>query len=258
MVGTDGGRSGGVDSIAEALRKRAPLLELLADTPRDQRDLRDELGVSRSTVYKALQELIDADLVVERDGSYALSGFGQLAWQRHDEYVARLHRLDAGRRVIETLPEECLVPPALFERGRIIVPGRHAPERPLDRLTARGSRTDHLRIVSPSGMPRLLADLHENVEADEQTATVVVEADAISRFRSSYDRFPAAKAVDGLDLRLIDEELPFAIVLFDGEEIGLFGYDDGALIGAVFARDDDALEWGERIFDRFRGRSMEI
>jgi predicted transcriptional regulator len=258
MVGSDGERRDVVGSIAGALRKRAPLLELLADTPRDQRDLRDELGVSRSTVYKSLQELIEIGLVAERDGEYALTGFGRLAWQRHDEYAARLHRLDAGRRVIETLPEDRPFPPSLFERGRIIVPGRHAPERPLDRLSTAGSRAERLRVVSPSGMPRLLADLHENVEAGEQTATAVVEADAVSRLRSEYDRFVAARDADGLDLRRVEGELPFALVLFDDEEVGLFGYDDGVLMGAVFTRDDDALAWGERVFDRVLDRSMEI
>ncbi|MCQ4331929.1 MarR family transcriptional regulator [Natronomonas sp. F2-12] len=257
MVVSNGDR-GEIGTVADVLRKRAPLLELLADGPRNQRDLRDELGVSRSTVYKSLQELTEADLVTERAGGYVLTGFGRLAWQRHDEYVARLHRLDTGRRVIETLPEDRQFPPSLFERGRIVVPGRHAPERPFDRLSEAGSRADRLRIVSPSGMPRLLADLHENVEADEQNATVVLEADAVSRLRSAYDRFAAAAAADGLELRRIDGELAFAVVLFDDEEIGLFGYDTGVLIGAVFAEDDDALAWGERVFDRSLERSVEV
>ena len=258
MVGTGGGRDGDIGSLAGVLRKRSALLELLADAPRNQRDLRDELGVSRSTVYKALQELVEVGLVADRESEYALTGFGRLAWQRHDEYIARLHRLDTGRQLIETFPKDRPVPPSIFERGRIIVPGRHAPERPLDRLSAVGGAADRIRVASPSGMPRFLADLHENAEADEQAATIVVEADAVSRLRSEYDRFAAATATEGLEIRRIGGELPFAVVLFDDEEIGLFGYDGGVLVGAVFTSDDDALTWGERAFDRFVDRSVEI
>jgi predicted transcriptional regulator len=258
MVGPGRKGDGDIGSLAGVLQKRSALLELLADAPRDQRDLRDELGVSRSTVYKALQELVDVGLVAERGSEYALTGFGRLAWQRHDEYIARLHRLDVGRQLIETFPKDRPVPPSVFERGRIIVPGRHAPERPLDRLSAVGEEVNRIRVASPSGMPRLLADLHESVEADEQTATVVVEPDAVSRLRSEYDRFAAATAAEGLDIRRIDGEIPFAVVLFGDEEIGLFGYDAGVLIGAVFTSDDDALTWGERAFDRFVDRSVEI
>lgn len=258
MVRSGENRQADIGAVADLLRKRTPLLESLADTPKDQRDLRDELGVSRSTVYKALQELAEADIVTDRNGRYELTGFGRFAWQRHDEYLARLSRLDDGRRLLETLPDDRQLPPSLFERGRIIVPGRHAPERPLDRLLTAGERSTHLRVVSPSGMPRFLADLHADVEANERTATIVVEADALSRLRSEYDRFEAASAADGLGMYRFDGELPFAVVLFDDDEIGLFAYDGGVLIGAVFTDDDDALTWGERSFERFLERSTEI
>jgi predicted transcriptional regulator len=249
---------GDVEGLTDTLRKRTPFLELLADTSLDQRDLRDELGFSRSTVYKALQELADAGLVTEYDGEYALTGFGRLAWQRHDEYVARLSRLDAGRRLIETLPDDRQFPPALFERARIITSGRHAPERPLDRLSDAGGQVDHLRVASPSGIPRFLADLHANVEAGEQAVKIVVETDALSRLRSAYDRFDKAAAADGLEIHHIDRQLEFAIVLFDDEEIGLFGYDSGALVGAAFTTDDAAIRWGQRLFDRLVEQSVEI
>jgi predicted transcriptional regulator len=247
-----------VEAVVDLLRKRAPLLELLADGARDQRDLRDELGVSRSTVYKSLQQLRDAGLVAERDGVYALTGFGRLAWQRHDDYLARLRRLDAGRRLLETLPADQQFPPTLFERGRITVPGRHAPERPLDRLSELGGKADHLRVLSPSGMPRFLASIHENVEAGKQTAQIVVESDAIPRLRSGYDRFDTAVGAEGFELRVISNELPYALVLFDEADVGLFGYEEGVLVGAAFSDDPDALSWGERIFQRTVERSKKI
>ncbi len=258
MVRSGGNGDSDIGAVADLLHKRTPLLESLADTSKDQRDLRDELGVSRSTVYKSLQELVDADIVTDRNGRYELTGFGRFAWQRHDEYLARLSRLNEGRQLLETLPDDRQFPPSLFERGRIIVPGRHAPERPLDRLSAAGDRSTRIRVVSPSGMPRFLAEIHADVEADEQSATIVVEADTLSRLRSEYDRFEAATAADGLELHRFDDELPFAVVLFDDDEIGLFAYDGGVLIGAVFTGDDDALTWGERIFGRFLERSTEI
>lgn len=258
MAGSEQQRRWRTERLTDILQKRSLLLELLADTPHDQRDLRDKLGVSRSTIYKAIQELTDAGLVTDRDGEYTLTGFGRLAWQRHDEYVARLSRLDTGRRLIETLPDDRRFPPTLFERGRIVVPGRHAPERPLDRLSDAGGNAERLRVVSPSGIPRLLADLHANAEAGEQTVRIVVETDALSRLRSSYNRFAEAVATDGLEIRHLERELEFAIVLFDDEEIGLFGYDSGALVGAVFASDDGAVRWGERLFDRFVEESAEI
>jgi biotin operon repressor len=247
-----------IEAVADILRKRSSLLKLLADGPRNQRDLRDELGVSRSTVYKALQRLQETGLIAEENGRYALTGFGRLAWQRHDDYIARLGRLDAGRRLIETLPDDRQLPPTLIEHGRIAVPGRHAPERPLDWLSDLGKEADNLRVLSPSGMPRFLGDVHENVEAGEQTATIVTESDAMARLKSNYERFEAAAAEEGLDLYRVSEELPYAIVLFDSDTLGLFGYEDGLLVGAAFTDCRDGLAWGERTFDRALERADRI
>ena len=258
MDPSEDGSNREIEAVVGLLRKRAPLLELLADAPRDQRDLRDELGVSRSTVYKSLQQLRDAGLVVERDSAYALTGFGRLAWQRHDDYLARLRRLNAGGRLLETLPADQQFPLTLFERGRITVPGRHAPERPLDRLSELGSEADRLRVLSPSGMPRFLASIHENVEAGEQTARIVVESDAIPRLRSGYDRFGAAVDTEGFELRAVSNELPYALVLFNEADVGLFGYEEGILVGAAFSDDPNALSWGERVFQRTLDRSEKI
>lgn len=251
------GRGRDVGSLADTLRKRGPLLALLADGPREQRDLRDELDVSRSTVYKSVTELEDADLVVQRDDGYALTEFGRLAWQRHDAYLARLRRLDEARPLLDAIPEERQLPLSLLEHGRIIVPGRHAPERPLGRLEELGADADHLRVASPAGMPRYLETLHESVAADERTVTMVVEHDALDRLASGYDRFEAAVETDGLDVRTVDDELPFALTLFDDDALGLFAYED-VMVGAAFTDDGDALRWGRRVFGRIEARSAPV
>jgi predicted transcriptional regulator len=250
-------RAGDVGSLADTLRKRAPLLALLADGPRDQRDLREPLGVSRSTVYKSLDELADAGLVADRGERYALTEFGRLAWQRHDAYVARLRRLSDARPLLDAVPDDRQLPPSLFEHGRIVLSGRHAPERPLSRLEELGSAADHLRVAAPAGMPRYLGVLHENAAAGEQTVEMVVVRDALGRLEFGYDDFEAAVATEGLEVRVVDEELPFTVTLFDEDALGVFAYED-VLVGAAFTEDDDALRWGRRTFERIRARSEPV
>jgi predicted transcriptional regulator len=244
-----------VSTVANVLAKRTSLLTALADGPTDQRRLRDELGVSRSTVYKALKELEEVGLVEQRAGGYGLTGFGRLAWQRHDAYLARLERLNDAERLLEGLPADRQYPPSLFEHGHIVTTGRNAPERPLERMEARAANTVQLRCLSPVGMPRYLEATHERVEETDQTVTLVTESAALSRLADSYDRFEAALEEPGLNLKASTEQLPFAVMLFDDDEIGLFAYDDGSLLGAAFSSDDDAIRWGRTVFERARERS---
>jgi predicted transcriptional regulator len=247
-----------VSAVANVLAKRTPLLTALADGPMDQRGLREELGVSRSTVYKSLKELEDEGLVEQRAGGYGLTGFGRLAWQRHDAYLARLERLTDAERLLNGLPVDRQYPPSLFERGHIVAPGRHAPERPLERMESLAGAAERLRCLSPAGMPRYLEVSHERVVATDQTVTLVIESAALSRLADSYDRFDAAIEQPGLNVRTAAEELPFAIMLFDDDVVGLFAYDDGSLLGAAFSSDDDAVQWGRTVFERVHDRSEPV
>ena len=241
--------------MADVLRKRAPLLETLADGPLTQRDVRDELGVSRSTVYKALRELESAGLVVGRPEGYALTGLGRLAWRRRDCYLARLNRLTVADRLLASVPPDQRLPLSLFEHGKVYVSGRHAPERPLEQMEMRGEVADRPRCFSPSGMPRYLGNIHERVEAGRQTATLVLERPALERLEAEYDRFEAVRSEPDVEFRVLGEELPFALVLYDDDELGFFAYDDGVLVGAAFSDDEDVVRWGERRFERRYERS---
>ena len=242
-------------ALADVLRKRAPLLETLADGPLTQRDVRDELGVSRSTVYKALRELESAGLVVGRPEGYALTGLGRLAWRRRDCYLARLDRLTVADRLLASVPLDQRLPLSLFEHGKVYVSGRHAPERPLEQMEARGEVADRLRCFSPSGMPRYLGNIHERVEAGRQTATLVLERPALERLETDYERFEAVRSEPDVEFRVVGEELPFALILYDDDELGFFAYDDGVLVGAVFSDDPDVVRWGEHRFERRYERS---
>jgi predicted transcriptional regulator len=258
MVPFPTGDESDVASILDVLQKRSSLLERLAESPHDQRDLRDELGVSRSTVYKALKELEAAGLVTQCRDGYALTEFGRLAWRRHDTYLSRLRRLDEARPLLSAISDTQRLPLSVFEHGRIILPDRHAPERPLNRMEALSERSDRIRVASSAGMPRYLSDIHERIEAGRQTATLVLEPAALHRLEENYDRFDEALAHENLQLRVLERELPFAIVLFEDSDLGLFAYEDGVLVGAVYTDDESAFQWGEAVFDRFFDASTPV
>ena len=250
---TDGERDPTV--LADVLRKRSSLLETLADGPLTQRDLRDELGVSRSTVYKSLQELESAGLVVSCPEGYALTGLGRLAWRRHDAYLARLDRLTVADRLLASVPPDQRLPLSLFEHGKVYVSGRHAPERPLEQMETRGEAADRLRCFSPSGMPRYLGNIHERVDEGGQTATLVLERSALERLEADYERYEVVRADTDIEFRVVGEKVPFALVLYDDDELGFFAYDDGVPVGAAFSDDPDVVRWGERRFERRYERS---
>lgn len=253
MEGTSEG-DGENRRIRELLARRERVLDALAPGPMDQRDLRDALDTSRSTVYKSLRELEDAGLVRrDDDGSYRLTQYGSLVHRRHSEYVAHVDGLQAARPVLEALPDDLLVPLDFVERGHVVAASTHAPERPLDRLDAEVHRTSDYRVLSPIAVPRFLPDIHERVERGELVVELLVEAGAVEYLRE-YDRLDEALRTEGFDLLRTDEPLEVGLFVCDDRELAaLFAYGpQGGVRGMLLSDASAAYRWADRTYRRYR------
>lgn len=254
--------SPGTDSPqrASVAERRRGILTALADQPLDQRDLRDTVSVSRSTVYKALRELEAADLVREGDdGRYHLTQYGRLVRRRHDDYEARRRRLEAAAPVLNALPESLLVPLSFVERGRVYTADRYAPERPFAQMEFISEASDDYRCLSPIAVPRYMAQIHGRVEEEGLDVELLVERPAVEPLRS-YDRFDEAVADPAFSLRATDAELPFGILVTEDTEVAcLFTYGDGgSLRGMLVSEAPGAYDWAARQYERFRGDSEAV
>jgi predicted transcriptional regulator len=240
--------------LREVLARRERLLAALGARPMDQRDLRDEVGISRSTAYKSLGELEDAGLVRQGgDGRYRLTQFGSLVHRRHSEYVARVGRLERARPVVEALPDDLLVPLSFLERGHTVVASPNAPERPLERLDAESERSHGYRVLSPIAVPRFLPGIHERVERGDLVAELLVGSGAVEYLRQ-YERFDEALLTDGFDLLRTDEPVEFGLFVRDDRELAaLFAYGpQGSVVGMVLSDAPEAYRWADRTYRRYR------
>lgn len=244
-----------VDGLGAALDTRAPLLSALADGPKRQRTLREELDVARSTAYKGLRELTELGLVRETDDGYALTASGRLAAQTHATYRERLERLTAARPVLASVPADAGVPPAFLEEATVVTADRHAPERPLSTFDSLADDADEIRSLSPAAVPRFMPDLHEAVEAGYHRG-IVVERPAVEALRESYDAFDEAVAA-GLEVHVLEEPLAFGLTVFDDEGAALTTYDDG-VSGLFHSTADGAVAWARGTYERYRERGERL
>lgn len=246
-------KQGSADSSrVSVVERRGDVLTALAGGPMDQRDLRDTVDVSRSTVYKALRELAAADLVREgEDGRYHLTQFGRLVRRRHDDYEARRRRLAAAEPVLNALSESLLVPLAFAEHGRVYTADRHAPERPFAQMERVSEASYHYRCLSPIAVPRYMEQIHGRVEDDGLEVELVVERPAIEPLQS-YDRFDEAATDPAFSLRATDAKLPFGLLITEDTGVAcLFTYgENGSLRGMLVSEAPAAYEWAVDQYDR--------
>ncbi|WP_255194853.1 helix-turn-helix transcriptional regulator [Halorarius litoreus] len=246
------------EGVATALSNRRPLVEALADGPRSKADLEARLGVARSTVYKGLRELETVGVVRVTDEGYALTQFGRLARRKHDDYRATVERLCAVRSVLSAVPADVHLPLSFIERSQVVMPERHAPERPLTTFEAVADEADRLWTLSPVAIPRFMPDIHEDVECGDRDIEIVVEPAALDALMAGYDAFDAAVEA-GLRVYESPGSLPFGLTLFDDEAVSLAAYaSDGSLRGLLLCTCPDAMDWAEGVYERHRAAAAEV
>lgn len=244
------------DGLADVLETRAPLLAALADGPRDKRDLRDELGVARSTVYKGVRQLVSLGLVRETGGAYELTAYGCLAHEQHRTYREQLGRLAEARSVLEELPASVDLPQTFLADATVVTADRHAPERPLSAFDSMVDGAHLIRSLSPVAIPRYMSDLHDDVRAGDERE-LVVERDAATVLADSYDEFDAALAA-GLEVYVLDEPLAFGLTVFDDEGVTLTTYDEGSVRGILMVETEAAVEWATETYESYRDRGERL
>ncbi|PSQ24103.1 hypothetical protein BRD04_01840 [Halobacteriales archaeon QS_9_67_17] len=247
---------GSAEGLGEALDTRGPLLTALAAGVGTKRELRDELGVARSTVYKGLRELTTLGLVRETADGYALTASGRLAEQMHTTYRERLELLADAQSVLASLPADAGVPPAFLEDATVATADRHAPERPLTVFESLADEAKDIRSLSPAAVPRFMSDLHESVAAGAHRG-IVVERPAAEALAAEYDGFDEALA-SGLAMYAIDEPLPFGLTVFDDEGAALTTYDDGGVSGLLHSTADGAVAWARGTYESYRERGERL
>jgi predicted transcriptional regulator len=244
--------------VTTAVTKRWALVAALADGPRSKAALEADLGVARSTVYKGLRELEGVGVVRPTTDGYALTQFGRLVRRKHDDCRASVHRLCVARSVLEAIPRDVHLPLSLLERSRVVLPERHAPERPLTTFETLSDAADRIRTLSPVAIPRFMPAIHDDVATGTRDIEVVVEADALAVLREAYEPFDAALA-DGLRVYESCDALPFGLTLFDDEAVALTASAaDGSVRGLLCCSYSHAGEWAEGLYERHRAAAAEV
>lgn len=107
------------EKLLESITDRRPLLTYLADGPAHKRDIIDDKQVSRSTVDRALSDLMESQLVYKTNDGYETTNKGTIALHQVENTLCTLDTIDQGTRLIECLPDTVEFPTTLFREGDI-------------------------------------------------------------------------------------------------------------------------------------------
>jgi predicted transcriptional regulator len=254
--------SDGPEEVIDTASKRATFLSAIASGPKSKPDLRDELGLSRSTVYKAVRELEHHDLVERTDDGFALTIAGRHVESAYREFHDRVADVCQAQELLAILPRDCDLPSELLADAEVVAAERHAPNHPLQQFEEMVATADTVRGISPVALPRYVELFHEQAVVGEVSTKLVLEQPVVRYLLTDYgDQFEAATTSPYLSIRETEETLPFGLIVVEGESDGVavVVYDDrGELRGIVTNDAPAAVEWGLETFERYDENAVEL
>ena len=246
------GMMGRVDERLELVRKRAGVLDALADDRLGLRAVVDRTDCSRSTANRAVRELEEAGLVRRVDGGYELTPVGRIGLDHYRSYRQRWADLIDAAEVLDALPTGADVDMSVVAGSDPVAAPATTPYRPVERLHETIRSADGYRGVLPAvGDPRSVRLLYEHVVTDGAPAELVVPPELRASLAENFPRQLAAMAEDDFALLVgTVPEVGVVVTEHDGDRrvtVVVYGAEGG--VSGVLQNDTAAaVRWAEAAY----------
>ena len=258
-------------ALVEVVQRRLDFLETLSGGAFRKHELVDEMGCSRSTVNRAIDELEDESLVTRETDGYRTTLTGRLLASSYREFLTAAADVDDTREVLSPLGASIDLSPVALRNADTYRAAGPDPYRPLERLDSAVVDATVADIAVPTlPYPRLLdrlrnlasgdgpgsrtstdGDTPVDPATDENGVTLVLDN---ALYRHARTRFPAdiaaVASAPGTTVATTDR-VDVGIVATDEVCLTLVFDDEGGLHGITESTDSAAVEWA-----RSRVRSL--
>jgi len=250
-----------IDDI-ELVADRADFLDLLTDRRLPKRDVVAELGHSRSTVNRALGELVDAGLVDETPTGCRTTLVGRLALDEYRRYVRHSTDILDASDALALLPEDCDVPAEAIAGGTTHLPSGNRPYEPYRQAEQFIEGSDAFRAaVRTFSHPSALKSAR-TIAQGGSAVEIVFSRTVFDRLYADYREL--VETLAGLDTfsgYVTEVTDCYSVLLSDRNQPD--GATDTSVLLATYAEDNDlkgvvvndepaAIRWAEEWYGRYR------
>jgi predicted transcriptional regulator len=239
---------------ATACLRRAPVLRACREGPQSRRDLESETGASRTTAYRATNELEERGLLERENGGYRTTATGEATSRAVDRYLSTVETIDRLEPLFERIDHPELLDHAhLLADAELTVADEENMYRANDRAVELFAQSETIRASMTGSGSRLCI---------EESTAAVAEGEMDVEMCFTPEALPTSDHLDAdidrlferLDIYVV-EGLPFAFVLHD--EVATVVAHNEVGVPIVVAETDDpaAYRWLEARYAEYRTRA---
>jgi len=241
-------------SPAAVVVRRAETLRALDEGAVSKAALVDRLGVSRSTVDRAVRELSTVGFVTSTPSGYRTTASGRLAARLHDRHTRRLGTLAEAAPLFAGVEVAFDVDPAVVDGATLIEPAPHAPSRPVAAVADVVEAATHVSVYAGRFLSRHARLYHDRIMEAGMTASFVTTERVIERQAATHPGNMREAVESGrVAIRHVDRDDPVTLVLAEtpsGPEMGVVLHNEGVPRGFLGNDTPAATRWARALHDR--------
>lgn len=248
--------------LLELLARRGHILHHLDSGPKPKPTLVDALGVSRSTVDRAVRDLETHDLVTRDAGTVTLTTRGGVILDLYRYLSDVIACVDALDEPLDDVPLESRPHYAMFRDATIVTGGGAAPHHPISVYEDELSNADRVRAISMTVIPGLVDHYEDRILDGDLTVEMVVSDAVLSRLVSNHaDALEMSIDHDQVSLFQTDTSLPYGVTVLDGASGGsaiIHLYGEGGIAALVQSSSPAAIAWAESLVSEHRNQATPV
>lgn len=235
------------------------LEHLLESGPATQRELRDCLETSRSTVTRALQALEEEEWIESMGEEYRLTPIGTVIAEEFLDLVDTVRMTDELSSFLQWFPyAEYDIDLAALTDAEVTVNTDSDPYAPARRHFEILKSADRLRCLLPSIDLEGCRIVHERILDGEFESEMVVTPGIGDTIESGEfaPLFREQLESGGLTVRVAEGPLPFYLGIADDGRVQIGVEDEEGFPRALLETTDDSIrEWAEEVYSEYRNEA---
>ncbi|MFW5950063.1 MAG: helix-turn-helix transcriptional regulator [archaeon] len=248
----------------EILYKRHQVLERLLNEPHTKPELVDALPCSRSTVDRAVGELLEIDCVertAPNSSQYRGTTLGELMLQTHQEYLGRLQKYQEVRPILTELPSDAPLSDDII-RGADVYRSVRSPDiafRPGKEL-----KQDATKVIGTA--PVVYGEYFEEItnlqKQDPFEFEVIIQSALMESIHEHYsEEFNTLTDFDSVTVYQTEEPLHYGLWVMElpsTDTAGITFYNEGGVPGTIVNDSDDAVEWATEQYNLYKQAASKV
>jgi len=232
--------------LLETIR-RTTILGVLRDTESaTASELTAATNRSRSTIHRAIDSLLDHDLITKEEGEYRLTTLGAILAEETNRFSTRAWSAATLEPFLNAI-DETDIPVEYFEDAVITRRQPREPHIAIQRLIELVEETSELRMLSTVLSP-IHVEFGYRAIMDGTVIKAVFDAELIDIMLEKYQEKAQRSIETGNFHVYMHDGLPFELFIFD-DKMGMAAHDEtGSAEVLVECSDPAAIEWAEDVY----------